>query len=142
MLFHFKRGKPKPIATMVMPGRRALGEGWQRVTLYERNDEILMDKQPVDAPAGNRPIYVPAMGNLEVEAVDFLLGAARKRQEDGLRHPSVMQTREYRNWLQGQWMDFIEAKLKAFKGVSKFGPGGHTQRQSPGRTHWTGVQGK
>ena len=133
MQFLIKSKKPKPIATMVMQGRRALGEGWKEVTFYEQGDKIIQTEKPVDAPAGERPIYVPSMGNLEVEAVDFLIGAARKRQEDGLRHPSLMKSREYRNWLQQQWMDFVEAKLKAFKGVSQFGPGGHTQRQSPGK---------
>lgn len=134
MLFSFKAKKPKPIATMVMPGRRALGEGWVRVTAYEQNDTIRYTSEPVEAPAENRPIYIPTMGTQSMEAVDFLLEGARKSQEYGGRHPSEMSERDYKKWANETWIAFVEAKLKAFKGVSTFGPGGQTQRQSPAGT--------
>lgn len=136
MLFSFKTKKPKPIATMVMPGRRAYGEGWMRVTAYadEKTDTIKMTTVPVEAPAENRPIYIPTMGGLSMDAVDFLLEGARKSQEYGGRHPSDMSPRDYKKFVNEQWMAFVEAKLKAFKGVSTFGPGGQIQRQSPAGT--------
>jgi hypothetical protein len=136
MDFLIKRKKPKPIATMVMPGRRALGEGWQEVTIYadDKTDTIHMDRKPVEAPAENKPIYIPSMGNLSSEAVSFLMEGARKSQEYGHKDVGDMSPREYHKWINEMWMAFVEAKLKAFKGVSTFGPGGQTQRQSPAGT--------
>lgn len=139
MIWKFLNRKPKPIAKIVMPGRRAYGEGWREVTLAvdERNDEIVVhENKAVEAPAQNKPIYVPAMGNLEMEHVNFLLEGARKSQEYGAKHPTEMSDAQYNKWINEQWIAFVENKLKYFKGQSVFGPGGHTQRQKPGRTHW------
>lgn len=139
MLWRFKRSKPKPIAKMLMPGRRAYGEQWQEVTLAvdEAKDEIVVyETKAVEAPAENRPIYVPSMGNLAMEEVDFLMEGARKSQEYGSRHPSEMSEREYRKWINEQWIAFVENKLRWFKGQTVSGPYGWTQRETPGRTHW------
>jgi hypothetical protein len=139
VIFKLKAKKPKPVAKMVMMGRRAYGEGWREITLAvdERNDEIVVyENKPVEAPAANKPIYVPAMGNLAMEAVDFLVEGARKSQEYGLKHPSDMSPREYAKWINEQWIAFVENKFRWFKGQSTFGPGGFTQRDKPGRVNW------
>lgn len=139
MIFHIKQPKPKPIMKMVTHGRRAYGEDWQEITVGVKNDHIeVIENQPAEAPPENRPIYVPAMGNLSTEAVDFLLEGARKSQEYGGKHPSQMSLIEYGNWIQQIWLDFAEAKLKWFKGQTTLGPGGFFQREKPGRTHWKG----
>ena len=143
MRFIIKRPKPKPILKMVMPGRRALGEKWQEITVAVQDDEIkVVERVATAAPADNQPIFVPAMGNLSMEAVDFLLDGARHNAETKGRHPRDMSKQEYAAWLQKMWLDWIEQKLRFFNGQSTFGPGGHTQREKVGRTHWTGVTPK
>lgn len=139
MLFKLLAKKPKPIAKMVMMGRRAYGEEWREITLAvdEAKDEVIIyENKPVAAPAEKKPIYIPSMGNLSMEAVDFLLEGARKSQEYGLKHPADMSPVEYAKWINEQWIAFVENKLRWFKGQSTFGPGGFTQRDKPGRTRW------
>jgi hypothetical protein len=139
VLWKFKPKKPKPIAKMLMPGRRAYGEQWQEITLAvdEANDEIVVyENKAVEAPAENRPIYIPSMGNLSMEAVDFLMDGARKSQDYGSKHPSAMSPAEYKAWINEQWNAFVENKLKWFRGQTVSGPYGWTQRETPGRTHW------
>lgn len=143
MIFHIKKPKPKPIMKMVTPGRRAYGEAWQEVTIAVDDDEIkVVENKPADAPPANRPIYVPAMGNLEMAAVEHLLEGAKKTQEYGKKHPTQMSQEEFSKWLNAQWLDFVENKLKWFKGQTTIGPGGIFQRETPGRTEWTGVPKK
>lgn len=139
MIFKFRKNKPRPIVKMVHPGRRSLGESWQEITIGvdEADDTIkVLESVPVKAPPGNRPIYVPAMGNLEMAAVDHLIEGARKQQEYGGKHPRQMSLAEYEVWLNKQWMDFVEQKLKWFKGQTTIGPGGFYQREKPGRSNW------
>lgn len=142
MQFLIKRKKPKPVASIVMPGRRALGEGWQQVSIAIDDDKPVLMTRPVEAPPENRPIFVPAMGALEMEAIDFIMDGARYQQSQGRRHPSLMSPREYQKWIQERWLAFVEQKVRAFKGQSTFGPGGHTQRESLGIENWTGATPK
>lgn len=137
MIFKFKKPKPKPIMRMITPGRRSLGEQWQDVTIAVENDEIkVTESHAVEAPPDNRPIYVPAMGNLEAEAVSFLLDGAMKAQAYGKKHPRQMSLAEYEKWINEQWLNFVEQKLKWFKGQTTLGPGGFFQRETPGRRNW------
>lgn len=137
MQFKFKDKKSRPILKMIQPGRRSLGEDWQEVTIAVENDEIkVTENKATTAPPGGKPIYVPAMGNLEMEAVDFLIEGARKQQEYQKKHPRQMSLEEYETWLNQQWLDFCEQKLKWFKGQTTLGPGGFYQRETPGRKHW------
>lgn len=140
MLFHIKKPKPKPVMKMVVNGRRSYGEDWQEVTIGVDNDEIkVLENRPAEAPPNNTPIMVPGMGNMSMEAVDFLLEGARKAQEYGGKHPRQMPLHEYEKWLNDRWMQFVEEKLKWFKGQSVYGPAGFTQREVPERTNWTGA---
>ena len=137
MNFRIKKPKAKPIVKMITPGRRAFGESWQEVTIAVDDDQIaVVENKPAGAPPGGRPIYVPAMGAMSMEAVDFLLEGARKSQEYGKKHPRQMSLAEFNTWLNRQWLDFMEQKLKWFRGQSTSGPGGHVQRESPGRKDW------
>lgn len=122
---------------MITPGRRSLGEDWQEVTIGVEDDQIkVTESKPAQAPPGGRPIYVPSMGNLEMDVVDHLLEGARKAQEYSKKHPRQMSLEEYETWLNQQWLDFCEQKLKWFKGQTTIGPGGFYQRETPGRTNW------
>lgn len=130
MIFKIKKPLPKPIMRMVTPGRRAYGEQWQDITIAVDDDQIkVTESHAVEAPPDNRPIYVPAMGNLQVEAVNFLLEGAKKAQEYGKKHPKDMSIEEYGRWLNEQWLSFVEQKLRWFKGQTTIGPGGFFQRE-------------
>lgn len=132
MNFKVKKPKPKPVMKMITPGRRAYGEDWQEVTIAVDDDELkVTESVPAEAPPQGRPIYVPAMGNLEVEAVNFLLEGAKKSQEYG-KHPSTMPMHEFATWLNNQWMDFCEQKIRLFQGKTTLGAGGFYQREKPG----------
>ena len=136
-LVKFKKSRPKPVMKMITPGRRSLGEDWQEVTIGVEDDQIkVTESKPAQAPPGGRPIYVPSMGNLEMDVVDHLLEGARKAQEYSKKHPRQMSLEEYETWLNQQWLDFCEQKLKWFKGQTTIGPGGFYQRETPGRTNW------
>ena len=137
MIFKFRNPAPKPIVKMITPGRRAYGEAWQEVTIGVDNDEIkVIESKATEAPPDNRPIYVPSMGNLAMEAVDHLLEGAKKAQEYGKKHPRQMSLKEYDKWLNEQWLSFVEQKLKWFRGQTTIGPGGFFQRETPERTNW------
>ena len=137
MNFKVKKPKSKPVMKMITPGRRSLGEGWREVTVAVDDDQIKVTENRAAAPPpGGRPIYVPAMGNLEMDAVDFLIEGARKSQEYNQKHPRQMSLAEYDKWLNEQWQAFVEQKLKWFKGQTTLGPGGFYQRETPGRKHW------
>ncbi len=139
MIFHIKKPKPKPIMKMVVHGRRSYGEDWQEVTVGVEDDQIrVIENRPTVAPPGGTPIMVPGMGNLSMEAVDFLVEGARKSQEYSGKHPTQMPLNEYNKWINETWQNFCEAKLKWFKGQTTLGPGGFFQREKPGRTHWKG----
>ena len=143
MNFYIKKPKPKPVMKMITPGRRSLGEDWQEVTIAVDDDEIkVTENKATTAPPGGRPIYVPAMGAMEMEAVDFLIAGARESQKERGRHPRQMSPAEYARWLNHQWLDFCSQKLAWFRGQSVYGPGGSTQREVPGRTKWTGAKPK
>jgi hypothetical protein len=124
---------------MVVHGRRSYGEDWQEVTVGVDNDEIkVIESRPTVAPPGGKPIMVPGMGNLSMEAVDFLIEGARKSQEYGGKSPQQMSLAEYTKWINETWQNFAEQKLKWFRGQTTLGPGGFYQRETPGRTHWKG----
>ena len=137
MLLKYRKPRSKPVMKMITPGRRSLGEDWREITVGVEDDKVrITENKPAVAPPGGRPIYVPAMGNLEIEAIDHLLEGARKSQAYGKKHPSQMSLPEYEKWLNEQWLDFVENKLKWFKGQTTIGAGGFYQREAPGRRNW------
>lgn len=138
MIFGFKRPRPKaPILKMVVPGRRDLGgSGWEEVTLRPSDDgaTIETERNATEAPATGLPHIIPAMGNLSTEEVNFIMEGSLKASEYESRHPrrQPVTDKEIQKMVQQMWMDYMEQKLRAFKGTSTFGLGGHTQRQSWG----------
>lgn len=137
MIFHIKKPKPKPVMKMVTHGQRYKGEAWQEVTIGVDDDQFkVIENRPTEAPPDNKPIYVPGMGQMSMEAVDFLLEGARKTQEYGKKHPRQMPMSEFNTWLNNMWMDYMEQKLLWFKGKTTIGPAGFNQRETPGRTDW------
>lgn len=134
MQFKILPGKKKaPIMKMVVPGPRALGIPWQEVTLRPSEDggKINIEKQATAAPATGMAHIIPSMGNLSSEEVDFIMEGALKASDYQSRNPQKrMSEKEINDWANRLWNDYVEQKLRAFKGTSTFGLGGHTQRQS------------
>ncbi len=137
MQFKILKGKPKaPVFDGIMPGPRALGRPWERVTVRPSDDggKLVTTYEKAEAPATGMPHMIPAMGNLSTEEVDFIMEGALKASEYESRHPKREPVTEKRiqEMVQQMWMDYLQQKIYAYEGRSTFGPGGHTQRQSFG----------
>ncbi len=121
-----------PLVHMVVPGRRALGEGWRTVTISHDGDGYVTDNEPAATPELGKPIIVPMMGKVSIEEAEYIIGwmneenKSRKKRGIGPALPDA-------KTLNRMWHDYIEAKLRAFKGESTFGFGGAVQRTASGR---------
>lgn len=105
------------VTTMIIPGRRALGEGWQKVTLGHDGNEMVVDREATDAPATGRPVI--AMSGADAEYTDEILAAvADKAQGRALHELSYQEKWEAVN---KAWFDHIEQKKLAFRRASTFG---------------------
>jgi hypothetical protein len=123
-----------PIVSMISPGRRALGEDWSRVDIMWDADErkYVAKREDAPAPADGKPIFIPSLGNVSMEIMDYLIEEQQKEAEYRARSAAqgVRQRQEEEHErINRLWHQWIETKLKAFKGQSIFGPGGHTQRE-------------
>lgn len=137
MRFKFKAPKPKaPVFDAIVPGPRYYGRPWERVTVRPSDDggKLETTYEKAEAPATGLAHIIPSMGNLSTEEVNFIMEGALKASEYESRKPKREPVSEKRiqQMVQQMWMDYVEQKLRAFEGVSTFGPGGNTQRQSFG----------
>ena len=121
--------KPNPVMSMIIPGRRALGEDWSKVNVFAGENGYTSEREDTPAPADGKAIFVPGMGNVSTEMADFILEQQRHMAIERLRHPNRPDPRSEADRINAMWHDFVEQKLRAFKGQSTFGPGGHTQRE-------------
>ena len=125
----------KPIMHMVVPGRRAFGEEWRKVTVAVENDKITVtDNEATEAPPSNQPIFVPGLGNLSMEMADYILEQARHEQKYDVAKPKPSQEEVHKE-INRMWLDWIEQKLRWFKGQTVSGPGGWTQRERSNDRH-------
>lgn len=139
-----KTPEAKPVAKMIVPGRRALGEAWQEVTIAVKDDRIqVTENRPVEAPPGGRAVVVPGMAALSTDAVNYILEGALQRQEYAKRRPRrrPVTDKEIEQIVNQMWLDFCEQKVRAFSGTSQFGPKGKTQREGfGGDRNFSGVK--
>lgn len=123
--------KQNPLMTMIVPGQRAKGESWLKVTVTPNPDTGKYDvkREETSAPACNTAIFVPALGNLSWEAVDYILEYKRKDQEYRKAHKLPLR----QNWsyedINKMFHDWIEFKKRHLEGKTVSGPGGWTQRE-------------
>jgi len=139
-----KEPETKPIAKMVIPGRRALGEQWQEVTVGVKDDVIqVTENVPTEAPPNNTPIFTFGMNTLSTEAHNFLLEGARQVQEYAKRKPKrrPVTDAEIEKMVNKIWLDWCELKAKTLAGKTHSGPGLFNQRESAGIKNWSGVKG-
>ena len=119
-----------PIVTMITPGRRSLGEDWSKVSIYvtpEGHYEV--EREDTAAPADNCAIIVPAMGNLSIEAADYILERKRKDQEYRKSHKQPIRKGWSKQEVNQLWQDWMELKQKRFKGQTQSGPKQTFQRE-------------
>jgi len=114
--------------SMITPGRRAMGEGWRKVTITPdpNTGQYLIDNEPTEAPADKTPIFVPGLGNISVEMADFILERERDRARDRAKQPKQEDIKKEVNQA---WQDFCADKIQWFKGRTVTGPGGMYQRE-------------
>lgn len=113
--------------SVVVPGRRALGEGWVRVTIGHDADHITYSTEAADAPADGKPII--AVTGADSEIADYILTAQMEKAKERAVAPQELTPQERYEAVNRAWLDYQEQKLRALRGQSTFGAGGSTQRQ-------------
>lgn len=123
--------KMNPIMTMITPGRRAYGEKWSKVTVTPTPEgKYDVEREDTPAPAGLRPIFVPALGNISLEMADFILEHQRKEQEYQVAEGRFDHSFDAEAKIQQLWLDYVEWKKRMLEGQTVTGPGGMNQRES------------
>lgn len=113
--------------TMVVPGRRALGEDWVKVTIGHDADNIVYDTAPAEAPADRKPIM--AVTGREQEYASYILTAQMEKAKSRAVTPQDLTPKERYDAVNAAWQDYLEQKVLALRGVSTFGAAGGFQRQ-------------
>lgn len=129
-----------PQITMLTPGRRALGEGWQLVTIGGDEDEITVERTPTEAPADGKPvIVVNSHDKYDMGYVAAILEAQRGKQaEQKIIGPDPCGNRNCMHdgmhcgrfrLVNEMWHNFIGEKMAWLAGRSSIGAGGMIQRE-------------
>ena len=125
--------KRKPILVMITPGRRSLGEDWSKVAIYANPETggYDVEREDTPAPADNCAIIVPASGEDAYEKVDFILEYKRKDQEYRKAHNRPIRKGWSKKEIEQMFHDWMELKVRRFKGQTVSGPYGWAQRERP-----------
>ena len=113
--------------TMVVPGRRALGEDWVKVTIGHDADNIVYDTEPAEAPKDRKPIM--AVTGRDGEYAKYILTAQMEKAKDRAVAPQDLTPKERYDAVNEAWHDYVEEKVRALRGISAFGAAGGFQRQ-------------
>lgn len=113
--------------SMIVPGRRALGESWLRVTIGHDQDHMTYQTEAADAPADGKAIM--AVSGQDAEMASYILTAQMEKAKARAVAPQALTREERFEMVNAAWQDFLEQKLRFLKGQSTFGSGGATQRQ-------------
>lgn len=126
----------RSVFTAIIPGRRALGETWNRADVYWNDDQYRDTGQgwevmltPADAPADGRALCIPAAMTADAEMLEFIIGKKAKDAEYAKAHPDRERSpEEEAAWINKAWQEWCEIKKAHFRGLSAFGAGGNFQR--------------
>ncbi len=123
--------KQNPVMHMITPGRRAIGEDWSKVTITPNADTggYDVEREDTPAPAGLRPIIVPALGNISIEMADFIVEKQRKEQEYQVAEGRFDHSVDMETKIKQLWREYMEWKVKVLSGQTISGPGGWSQRE-------------
>ena len=122
--------KPKPMTqemTMVVPGPRALGIPWEKVTIGHDGNDIVERREPTEAPATNQPIM--ALSGPDAGYANEIMEALIEKAKDKANGIQELTQAEAYAAVNEAWHAHIEQKLRWLKGISSFGAGGAIQRQ-------------
>ncbi len=114
-----------PQMTMVIPGRRALGETWTQVEIGVRNDQVVAQAKPAEAPPSQQPFAI--LHGEDAKYAEELLAMMNDQQRASLAGGTM--TDDDRAAIRKMWMDHIENKLKWLRGQTQVGASGLHQRQ-------------
>lgn len=118
---------PVPVISMIVPGRRALGEQWSRVTIGHDGDEITIEREDAAAPADNKPIM--AVTGPDAEYARYILEAQAEKAQARAVAPQELTREERFEALNAAWHAYMEQKLRWLNGQTTIGPAGMHQRQ-------------
>lgn len=129
---HIKSKAPENVVTMIVPGRRALGEEWSYVTIGATPDGIVVNRSDIrehgiEAPPTGKPIV--AIGAREQVYAEYIIAAMQARAQERALNPQHMSQAERMQIVNEAWHNYVEQKLRMYQGKSQFGPSGFTQRQ-------------
>ncbi len=113
--------------TMVVPGRRSLGESWTKVEIGNDGTNITIATEAAEAPADGKPIV--AMTGNEAAIANAIITKQYEMAKYRAVAPQEMTHEERYELVNAAWHDYIAQKIAHLKGRSVFGPGGSTQRQ-------------
>lgn len=125
--------KLTPVMTVVVPGRRALGETYTKIEIGHANDRIVAHASPAETPASGQPLMI--MHGADEKYADYLLEAMTEKQRAEFAVGSLSWREKEQikaeAWerLQRDWFDHMENKVRHLKGVTQIGAGGMHQRQ-------------
>jgi hypothetical protein len=123
----FMRAEVIPDISMIVPGRRALGESWQQVVIGHDADNITVQTTDTEAPADGKPIM--AMSGPDAMYAKYILDAQMEKAKSRSVLPSELSRKENYEALNEAFHNLIEEKLAWLKGRSSFGAAGAIQRQ-------------
>ena len=119
----------------ILPGRRALGETWNKVTVRPdaSGNKLEVIVAPTLAPPEMLPIIVVAGGQMEIEQAEYALEWTRQKESENSGKPkNDLTPAEFYKQLNEMWQDYLRLKIAWLQGQTTIGPGGMHQRQSPG----------
>lgn len=105
------------VFTAILPGRRALGEQWQKVTVGHDGAELVVDRESAEAPAGGSPVI--AMSGADAVYTNEILALAAERAAG--RGLNAMSYEEKLAIANEAWFNHVEQKLKHFNRQSVSG---------------------
>ncbi|HET6495073.1 MAG TPA: hypothetical protein VFH61_06890 [Thermoleophilia bacterium] len=111
--------------TMIVPGRRSLGEGWSKVSIGHTADEITVEREDAPAPADGKTITVVAGPDAEYSS--YILEAAYEKAAH--RPPAELTAQEIYDATNEAWFAFLEDKARHGRGQTSIGAAGMFQRQ-------------
>lgn len=116
-----------PVISMIIPGRRALGETWSKVHIIPNSDTGQYDvvREDADQPKDNHSIFVVGLGNVGMDMVEYVLGDQQEKAKTRAKRARP----DFKKELNEMWQDYMREKREWFEGRSHFGPSGFTQRE-------------
>lgn len=114
--------------SIIVPGRRALGETWTRLDITHDKDQVYVTNE------GEAP-FVPENGKIQVvaaqdaEYTNYVLESLPDKIRERQKNPQGMSTEEQAKLLNEMWQEFWAKKMKEVNASSQFGAGGATLRQ-------------